>query len=603
VTADTADRTERLRPFAAVRLLRPLLAAHPFGVALVVALGLLASAAEGIGITLFIPLLQSIEPGSAAGGLPSPLARLVALVPVDRRVVMLPLLILGAILLKNVLVFANHGVVSRMFADVGADLRVRLFDRLVTMDWAEFERADSSALLTILASESWRAVQAVQLLLAILVHLCTIGVFVTLLLIISWRLTIALVLGLLAVSWLVRSMAEGAKSTGHASVTANARLGERMWETLAGMRTVHAFGAEDHERARFAAASTEVRRTFLRLDLITGLVGPAAETLHAALLLVIVVLALRDRGMLPPLLAFALLVYRLQPQMSMLETARAGLLGLLGAVRDVHSFLDGPPERAQGRSGDRAAPPVRCGALTVEHVSFHYPGDAKLVVRDVSFRIAPNEVTAIVGASGVGKTTLLHMLCGFLDPTVGRIAVDGVPLTDLDRAAWRRRIGFVSQDTFLFNTSVRENIAYGRRDASDAEIEEAARRAHAHEFIAELPAAYATVVGDRGERLSGGQRQRVALARAFVRRPELLILDEATNALDGVSEHLVRRSIEAVRGRCTVVIVAHRLDAIVDADHVVVLEAGRVVEEGPVATLLERDGTFRRLYSRQSGTE
>ena len=127
--------------------------------------------------------------------------------------------------------------------------------------------------------------------------------------------------------------------------------------------------------------------------------------------------------------------------------------------------------------------------------------------------------------------------------------------------------------------------------------------AHAHEFIVELPAGYATVVGDRGVRLSGGQRQRIALARAFVRRPELLILDEATNALDGVSEHLVRRSIEEVRGSCTVVIVAHRLDAILDADHVVVLEAGQVVEEGPIAELLDRDGTFRRLYARQSGTE
>ncbi|HJW70777.1 MAG TPA: ABC transporter ATP-binding protein [Candidatus Binatia bacterium] len=586
-----------------IRLIRSLLAGHPLAVVLVVVLGILSSAAEGVGITLFIPLVQSIDPGAGAGGPPLPLARLVEAVPADRRMIVLPLLILGAILLKNALVFTNQAVVSRMFADVGMHLRTRLFDRLVTMDWAEFERADSGALLALLATESWRAAQAVQLLLAILVHLCTITVFVTLLLLISWRLTVALIAGLLAVSWLVRLMSEGAKHTGRVSVQANARLGERMWETLAGMRTVHAFGAEDHERARFAAASNEVRRTFLRLDLITGLVGPAAETMHAALLLIIVVVALRHPGMLAALLAFALLVYRLQPQVRQLEIARASLLGRLGAVRDIHAFLDRPPEPAPRALGTPQTPSGPHGALTVEHVSFRYSPDAKPVVQDVSFRIAWKQVTAIVGASGVGKTTLLHLLCGFVEPTAGCIAVDGVPLTRLDRVAWRRRIGFVSQDTFLFNTTVRDNIAYGRREASNADIEAAARQAHAHEFIAELPAGYDTIVGDRGVRLSGGQRQRIALARAFVRRPDLLILDEATNALDGVSEHLIQRSIQEVRGACTVVIVAHRLDAILDADHVVVLEAGRVVEEGPVATLMERGGTFRRLYARQSGTE
>src|SRR5262249_4826371 len=169
VTGETAGSSERLRPLAAVRLLRPLLSTHPFAVGLVVALGILASAAEGIGITLFIPLVQSIDPAATTGALPWPLAPVVGVVPADRRVLVLPLLILGAILLKNALVFANQCVVSRMFGEVGADLRGRLFDRLLRMDWAALERADSGALLTLLATESWRAAQAVQLLLAILV--------------------------------------------------------------------------------------------------------------------------------------------------------------------------------------------------------------------------------------------------------------------------------------------------------------------------------------------------------------------------------------------------------------------------------------------------
>jgi subfamily B ATP-binding cassette protein MsbA len=598
VTPIAGDRDERLSPLAALCLLRPILALHPLAIALVILLGTLASAAEGIGITLFIPLIEGIAPGAPAGGLPAPLAPLVGWIPADRRSLVLALLMLGAVVLKNVLVFANHAVVSRMFADTGARLRARVFDRLLTMRWADFERADPGKLLTLLASESWRASQAVQLALTMLVQLCTIVVFVVLLLLISWRLTLALVVGLAAVSWLVRRMAGRSKRTGRAAVDANARLGERMWEALAGMRTVRAFDAEDHERARFAAASGAVRSTFLRLDLLTGLVGPIAETLHVGLVLGILVVALGDRGALPALVAFAVLVYRLQPQLRTVETTRAALVGLLSAVRDVCGFID-----VAGASAPVAAasPPALREAVTLEHVDFGYPGDARLAVQDVSFPIARGRVTAVVGASGAGKTTLLHLLCGFYDPAAGRIAVDGVALAGAARSAWRRRIGYVGQDTFLFNTTVRDNIAYGYRGASDAEIEAAARQAHAHEFVTELPRGYDTVIGDRGVRLSGGQRQRIALARAFVRRPELLILDEATNALDGVSEHLVQRSIQAVRGECTVVIVAHRLDTILDADHVVVLEHGRVVEQGPLATLLERDGTFRRLYARQGG--
>ena len=600
MTSAELERDGRRSSLAALRLLRPLLAAHPLAVVLVVTLGVLASAAEGIGITLFIPLVQSIEPQSSPGGLPSVLTGVVEAIPAERRFVVLPLLIFAAIVVKSILLYADHAVVSRMFADVGARLRSRVFDRLLTVDWGEFEHADSGTLVTLLASESWRAAQAVQLFLVILVHLCTIVVFVALLLLISWRLTIALVIGLLAVSGLVRWMSAGAAHTGRVSVQANARLGERMWETLAGMRMVRAFGAEDYERARFAAASTEVRRTFLRLDLLTGVVGPSAEALHAALVLTIIVVALRDRGALPALLAFAVLVYRLQPQLRMFETARAALLGLLGAVRDIRAYIDAAAEQGAAAPTVPATLPDLGGDLIIEHVSFHYPGEAKPVVQNVSFRIARGRVTAIVGASGAGKTTLLHLLCRFYDPSSGTIAVGDVPLARLDPAAWRRHIGFVGQDTFLFNTSVRENIAYGRREASDEEIEAAARQAHAHDFILELPAGYATVVGDRGTRLSGGQRQRIALARALVRRPDFLILDEATNALDGISEHLVRRSIQAARGSCTIVIVAHRLDAILDADHVIVLDAGRLVEEGPLAALLGREGTFRRLYSGRS---
>jgi ATP-binding cassette, subfamily B, bacterial MsbA len=608
-----SERSDQPRPFGVLPLLRPLLALHPVAAVFVVVLGVLSSAAEGIGITLFIPLIQSIEPsGATPSGVPAVVGRLVGGIPPEQRFFLLPLLILATIVFKNVLYFADYALVSWVQATTAARLRARVFDRLLAMDWADYEHRDPGTLSTLLATESWRAAQALQLLLAGAVQSCTIVVFVVLLLAISWRMTIVLVIGLLGSSLVARWPAERGKQAGHDSVRADTSFGERMWDVLAGMRIVRAFGAEDHERERFAATSEEIRRTSLRLDLITGVVGPMAETLHAALVLVIIVVALRDRSALPSLIAFAVLVYRLQPQVKNVEAVRAALFGVLGAVRAVHEFLgEEPAATANADAGSAAAgeaetssrvaavvAPLR-DAVTLEHVSFRYPGEAKLALDDVSFRIARAGVTAIVGASGAGKTTLLHILCGFYDPTIGTVRIDGAALNGLDRSAWRSHLGLVGQDTFLFDASVRENIAYGRRAATEAEIEAAARKAHAHEFILELPQGYETRVGNRGMRLSGGQRQRIALARAFIRQPDLLILDEATNALDGESERLVRRSIEDVRGTCTVVIVAHRLDAILDADHVVVLDGGRVVEEGPLETLLGRDGTFRRLYDRQ----
>ena len=404
------------------------------------------------------------------------------------------------------------------------------------MRWADFERADPGPLLTLLASESWRASQAVQLALTMLVQLCTIVVFVALLLLISWRLTLALVVGLAAVSWLVRRMAGGAKRTGRAAVDANARLGERMWEALAGMRTVRAFDAEDHERARFAAASGMVRRTFLRLDLLTGVAGPIAETLHVGLVLGIVVVALGDRGTLPALVAFAVLVYRLQPQLRTVETTRAALLGLLSAVRDVCAFIDVAGESAPVAA---ASPPALREAVVLEHVDFGYPGDARLVVQDVSFPIACGRVTAVVGASGAGKT-----LCTCCAATIPRPEDRGRWIALAALTGPRGAAASASVRTLPLQHHGRDNIAYGcavpamrRSGPPPAHARVRHRIARTATTRSSATAAYAC--------RDSASTSRCAYLRC---RPELLILDEATNALDGVSEHSVRRSSRRCAG-------------------------------------------------------
>jgi subfamily B ATP-binding cassette protein MsbA len=235
-----------------------------------------------------------------------------------------------------------------------------------------------------------------------------------------------------------------------------------------------------------------------------------------------------------------------------------------------------------------------------EYVSFKYSHVVKYALQDITISIPPGKTTAIVGQSGAGKSTLVNLICRFYDVTDGEIYVDNCPLRELDLDSWRKRIAIVSQDVHIFSTTIRENIAYGRLDATDDEIATAAQYANAHEFISKLPEGYDTKVGDRGMRLSGGQRQRIALARAIIRDPEILILDEATNALDSVAENLIQEAINTLSQNRTVIVIAHRLSTIEQADQILVLKDGRIVEQGKLQDLLELDGLFAHLYYLQN---
>jgi subfamily B ATP-binding cassette protein MsbA len=238
------------------------------------------------------------------------------------------------------------------------------------------------------------------------------------------------------------------------------------------------------------------------------------------------------------------------------------------------------------------------GRITFEGVSFGYSPE-RMVLRSIDLDIAPGEVIALVGPSGAGKTTMCNLIPRLWDVTSGRILVDGVDIRTVRVRELREAVGLVPQEATLFGGSVRDNIAYGRLDATDAEIEAAARAANAHEFISQLPQAYATTLGDRGMRLSGGQRQRVAIARAILKDPRILLLDEATSSLDNESERLVQEALERLMESRTTIVVAHRLSTISKADRIAVLDDGWLVELGTHAELLAHDGLYARLYRLQ----
>jgi ABC-type multidrug transport system fused ATPase/permease subunit len=233
-----------------------------------------------------------------------------------------------------------------------------------------------------------------------------------------------------------------------------------------------------------------------------------------------------------------------------------------------------------------------------EDVHFRY-GTGEEVLHDVNFAMAPGEVVALVGPSGAGKTSIANLLCRFYDPIHGRIAVDDCDLRQVRLSSLRRQVAVVLQDTFLFNTSVRENLLYGKPDATEEELITAARAAYAHEFIEALPQGYDTEIGERGVKLSGGQKQRLALARAILADPRILILDEATSSVDAEAEYLIQQALESVLEGRTALVIAHRLSTIREADKIIALEEGQIVEVGDHWQLLERGGLYSQLYQRQ----
>lgn len=507
----------------------------------------------------------------------------------------------GIAIMRAVLSFAHTFLANSIAQKVVLDLRRRLYAHIQLMTPSFFEQERTGQLLARVVND----VAALQSLVTIgiedLVSTPTLIIgSLALMLVISPTLTLIALILLPIVGGLMWRLGRKLREASYETQVALGNLTALLRESFSVIKLVQAFGAEQQALSQFDRRNREVYRHTLRAIRLRMMLAPSVELIGTIGVIAGVFIggALVVQGSLRPesLLAFMVYFYTLVSSIRRLTQIQAVREQVAGAAERIFQILDTPPEITDDPNAVDLL--TVKGEITFDKVRFHYPGSDE-ILKGVSFRIRPGEKVAIVGPSGVGKTTITMLLMRFYEPTGGRILLDGYDLRKIRLSSLRRHIGLVLQDTFVFDGTVRENIALGNPDATDEEIVEAAKLANAHEFIERLPEGYDTWVGEGGAFLSVGQRQRIALARALLKKPTILILDEVTSHLDAENEAAVQQAIEkALQGR-TVILIAHRLTTIKNADRILVLQDGQIVEEGRHDELVAANSYYRRLYELQ----
>ncbi|MHC5673369.1 ABC transporter ATP-binding protein [Nostoc sp.] len=566
---------------------------------------ILAALLDGVGIGLTIPFLRLLlNEGNGihlpAGILPG-VDLWVSQQPKATLIGLLVLTMLVSLALKSYFSYMAEVLTSVYREKLIALFRMRLYEKYINAPIAFFDNQKLGTLSSTLGE-----VISINIMLSFLISLITAGfilmAYLGTMVLVSWQLTLLIVVLIGSVGLGLNQLLHRIRKFGKAVVNARHDLNIRILDTLAGIRVVKSYAAERYELDRFERISNEVTDTSILVAKKVGLVEPLTEFSTMAVAMVILMVSyvlLISRGLLSTseLMAFMLTLIKVVPVTKRINTARGAIHQYLPSVSIVCDALFST-QSEQPQSGLRNFSHLREG-VHFRKVSFGY-NDRTTILKDIDLDIPCGQTIALVGSSGAGKSTVAALLPRFYDVTRGTIYIDGEDIRNYDVASLRRQFGIVSQDTYIFNASIRDNIAYGLETVSDDAILKAASLANADEFIQQLPRGYDTLIGDRGVQLSGGQRQRLSIARAILRDPEILILDEATSALDSQSERLVQEAIERLRQNRTVIVIAHRLSTIRNADWIIVMKNGEIVEAGTHDQLLNNQGIYWSFHNVQS---
>ncbi|WP_193196064.1 heterocyst formation ABC transporter subunit HepA [Nostoc sp. MG11] len=565
----------------------------------------LAATFEGVSIGFLLSFLQSLT---------SPDAQ-----PVQTGIDWFDIWVLGAktsavnrlyrvsiLILLSTWLRATFNYFSQVYTELSqlhlADrLRKQIFEQLQALSLSYFAKTRSGDLINTITTEIERIRQSFSGGAFLVTRGLTTFVYLISMFLISWQLTLisALLFTLLGVG--LSNLNARVRESSFGMTTANANFTSAAVEFINGIRTVHSYSTQEFERQRYYKASDKVVSTTTKVVFTWTLVKPIAEGVATTVLVGMIILAftsLVSNGTLQvaSLLTFFFVLFRFVPFVQDINGTRAFLSTLHGSADNIKNLLKSD-NQYYFKNGKIKFKGLK-RSIDLVSVDFGYDNQ-NLVLHNITLTLEKGKMTALVGASGAGKTTLADLIPRFYDATEGNIYIDEVDVRKFEINSLRHKIAVVSQDTFIFNTTVWQNITYGTPEATKDEIQEAAKLANALEFILEMPEGFNTQLGDRGVRLSGGQRQRIAIARALLRNPEILILDEATSALDSVSERLIQDSLEKLSIGRTVIAIAHRLSTIAKADKVVVLEQGRIVEQGNYQELLELQGKLWKYHQMQ----
>ncbi len=513
--------------------------------------------------------------------------------------------LVGTALIKGVCDYVGTYLVNHAGFGLITDLRNRLYDTILRRSIAFFSRHSTGTLVSTVVND----VEKVQVTLTIalaefLQQFFTLVFLIAVVIVLGHKLALVLLIFVPFVIVSAGKIGRRVRTTTRKGQDKLADIQNILHESIAGNRIVKAFGMENWESSRFRAAARKLFRANLKSVAVQAVSSPLMDIIGAlagALLLWVGRNQINTGEMTPgAFIAFIIAVFRLYDPVRKMAFFNNSFQQALGASQEIFRFIDEEDEVRE--RPDAIALPAFRERVRFENVSFSYcgaNGPEAEILHNVNLETRAGEVVAIVGSSGAGKTTLVNLIPRFFDAASGAVKLDGYDIRDLTLASLRAQIGVVTQETILFNDTVRNNVAYGQPHVTEEAVIEAAKAALAHDFILRLPEGYDTMIGERGLRLSGGERQRIAIARALLKNAPILILDEATSSLDTESEALVQDALQNLISGRTVFVIAHRLTTVRHADRIVVLEGGRIADSGTHEDLLTRLGTYRKLYELQ----
>jgi subfamily B ATP-binding cassette protein MsbA len=509
--------------------------------------------------------------------------------------------IIGVALAKGISEFLATYYINYIGHSVVRDLRNLLYSKIIAQSISFFHRNPTGRLMSAITSDIERIQFAVSQTAAdMLKQAFTLVFLLSVLFYYDWRLAL---ISMVLIPLVVFPSAKLGRYIRASSRSSQDKMGEMnsvLQETFSGIRIVKAFAMESFEIEKFKSTTRRLLRVSLRWVRAQAVSSPLMEVLGAITIAGLLYyerrLILHHTQTTGGFIGFLFALLKSYEPVKRLTGVSNSYQQALGASEQVFHYLDSEPDMVD-KPGALRLPPFQ-QQIAFEQVEFDYE-DGVPLLRDINLRINKGEVVALVGSSGAGKTTLASLIPRFFDVTQGRIAIDGHDVRDLQLQSLRAQIGIVTQETILFNDTVYNNICYGSRLPTQAQVREAARVALAEEFIQEMPLGYQTMIGERGQRLSGGQRQRIAIARALLKNPPILILDEATSELDSESELLVQRALANLMAGRTVVVIAHRLSTVRRADRIVVIDRGIICEVGTHEDLVRHGGIYQRLHELQ----